>query len=76
MLSPEEARQRAEEPLGYHAAVQVDRTAALIELLGPKISNNESIETIIKATDELNRTTWDLKQAIQRDLTERGQGTK
>ena len=65
-----------EEPLGYHAAQQVERTAALIELLGPKISNNESIETLIKATDEINRTTWDLKQAIQRDLTERGQGIK
>lgn len=62
-----------EEPLGYHAAQQVERTAALIELLGPKISNNESIETIIKACDELNRTTWDLKNAINRDLTERGQ---
>lgn len=61
-----------EEPLGYHAAQQVERTAALIELLGPKISNNEPIETIIKATDELNRTTWDLKNAINRDLMERG----
>lgn len=65
-----------EEPLGYHAAQQVERTAALIELLGPRISNNESIETIIKACDELNRTTWDLKNAINRDLTERGQEKK
>lgn len=59
--------------LGYYAAQQVERTAALIELLGPKISNNEPIETIIKATDELNRTTWDLKNAITRDLAERGE---
>ena len=62
-----------EEPLGYHAAQQVERTAALIELLGPRISNNESIETILKATEELNRTTWDLKNAIIRDLTEKGE---
>jgi hypothetical protein len=61
-----------EEPLGLHAAQQVERTAALIELLGPKISNNESIETILKACEELNRTTWDLKNAIVRDLQERG----
>lgn len=62
-----------EDPLGYHAAQQVDRTAALIELLGPRINNGETIETILKATEELNRTTWDLKNAIIRDLTERGQ---
>lgn len=61
-----------EQPLNYHAAQQVERTAALIELLGPKISNNESIETILKACEELNRTTWDLKNAIVRDLQERG----
>ena len=60
-----------DDKLGYYAAQQVERTAALIELLGPKISNNEPIETIIKATDELNRTTWDLKNAITRDLAER-----
>lgn len=61
-----------EQPLNYHAAQQVERTAALIELLGPKISNNEAIETILKACEELNRTTWDLKNAIVRDLQERG----
>lgn len=61
-----------EDALNYHAAQQVERTSALIELLGPKISNNESIETLLKATEELNRTTWDLKNAIMRDLTERG----
>ena len=61
-----------EQPLNYHAAQQVERTAALIELLGPKISNNEPIETILKACEELNRTTWDLQNAIVRDLQERG----
>ena len=61
-----------EQPLNYHAAQQVERTAALIELLGPKISNYEPIETILKACEELNRTTWDLKNAIVRDLQERG----
>lgn len=61
-----------EQPLNYHAAQQVERTAALIELLGPKINNNESIETILKACEEINRTTWDLKNAIARDLQERG----
>lgn len=61
-----------EQPLNYHAAQQVERTAVLIELLGPKISNNEPIEIILKACEELNRTTWDLKNAIVRDLQERG----
>lgn len=61
-----------EQPLNYHAAQQVERTAALIELLGPKINNNGPIETILKACEELNRTTWDLKNAIVRDLQERG----
>ena len=61
-----------EQPLNDHAAQQGERTSALIELLGPKISNNEPIETILKACEELNRTTWDLKNAIVRDLQERG----
>ena len=61
-----------EQPLNYHAAQQVERTAALIELLGAELSNNEPIETSRRACEELNRTTWDLKNAIVRDLQERG----
>lgn len=57
--------------LGYHAAQQIERTAALIELLAPRVSNNEPIESLLKAVEEINRTTWDAKNSIVRDLTER-----
>lgn len=60
-----------QEPLGYYAAQQVERTHQLIELLGHYISNNQPTGTILTAAQELNRTTWDLKNAIERDLEER-----
>lgn len=60
-----------EEPLGYHAAQQVERTAALLDLLRKYIDNNQPAGVILTAAQELNRTTWDLKNAIARDLTER-----
>lgn len=60
-----------QEPLGYYAAQQVERTHQLIELLGRYINNNEPTGTILTAAQELNRTTWDLKNAIERDLEER-----
>lgn len=60
-----------QEPLGYYAAQQVERTHQLIELLGRYIDNNEPTGVILTAAQELNRTTWDLKNAIERDLTER-----
>lgn len=57
--------------LGLHAAQQVERTHSLIELLGRYINNNEPVGVILTAAQELNRSTWDLKNAIERDLTER-----
>lgn len=57
--------------LGLHAAQQVERTRSLIQLLGRYIDNNEPVGVILTAAQELNRSTWDLKNAIERDLTER-----
>lgn len=57
--------------LGFYAAQQVNRTANVIELLGPMINNENPTEIILKAADELNRSTWELKNAIDRDLSEK-----
>jgi hypothetical protein len=61
----------SEENLGFYAAQQVDRTADIIELLAPLIDNENSTEKILKAANEINRSTWELKNAIERDLSEK-----
>ena len=38
-----------EEPLGYHAAQQVERTAALLDLLRKYIDNNQPAGVILTA---------------------------
>ena len=63
----------SKKPLSYHTALQVEQTAALIRLIGPKINNEEDTKTLLDATETLNRTTWDLKKKLMEEIAQEEQ---
>lgn len=63
----------SKQPLSYHAALQVEQAAAQIRLIGPKISNEEDIQTLIDATTVLNKVTWELKKKLLEEIAQEGE---
>ena len=63
----------SKKPLSYHTALQVEQTAALIRLIGPKISNEEDLQTLIDATTVLNKVTWELKKKLLEEIAQEGE---
>lgn len=63
----------SKQPLSYHAALQVEQVAAQIRLIGPKISNEEDIQTLIDATTVLNKVTWELKKELLEEIAQEGE---
>jgi len=62
----------SKQPLSYHTALQVEQTAALIRLIGPKINNEEDPKTLLDAAEALNKTTWDLKKKLLEEAIQEG----